>query len=78
MQKIEIVLEGTEAEECARLINDLARAIINQYDVAAASIYCGHAALKRGFSELQLPPTGMQTATTKGKAKDSGRKRKKR
>lgn len=76
MQKIEIILEGAEAEKCAKLINDLATATIKHYDVVATNIYCGHAAVKKGFSELQIPSFMMQTTTTKEKT--SGQKRKKK
>lgn len=75
MQKIEIILEGAEAEKCAILINDLATATIKHYDVVATNIYCGHAAMKKGFSELQIPSFVMQTTT---KEKTSGQKRKKK
>lgn len=76
MQKIEIILEGAEAEECAKLINDLATAAIKHYDVVTTNIYCGHAALKKGFSELQPPEFMVQTATTK--EKPLGKKKKKK
>lgn len=76
MQKIEIILEGTEAEKCAKLINDLATAVIKHYDVVATSIYCGHAAVKKGFSELPIPSFVIQA--TKAKGKPSGKNGKKK
>lgn len=76
MQKIEIILEGTEAEKCAKLIKDLATAVIKNYDVVAANIYCGHAAVKKGLSGLQIPSFVIQTTTEKEKASVQKRKKK--
>ena len=77
MQKIEIILEGEDAEKCAKLINALATETIKYYDVVATNIYCGHAAVKKGFSELQIPAFMVQSNTTIIKEKNSGQKKKK-
>ena len=55
MQKVEILLDGPEAKKCAEIINDLAHAAMQHYNVAAINIYCGHAPVKKGLGELRLP-----------------------
>ncbi len=55
MEKLEIILEGKDAKRCAELINDLAYQTMKHYDVEPVNVYCGHAPVKKGISEL-LPP----------------------
>lgn len=55
MQKVEILLDGPDAEKCAELINDLAYAAMQHYEVSAVNIYCGRAPVKKGLWELQIP-----------------------
>lgn len=55
MQKVEILLDGPEAERCAELINDLAHVTMQHYKVSAVNIYCGRAPVKKGLWDLQLP-----------------------
>ncbi|NBK93043.1 hypothetical protein D5278_13820 [bacterium 1XD21-13] len=55
MQKVEILLDGPEAKKCAELINDLAHATMQHFNVAAVNIYCGRAPVKKGLGELRIP-----------------------
>ncbi len=55
MQKVEIVLNGDQAEECADLIMRLANETIKYFDVQMTSSYCGKAAVKKGFADLIVP-----------------------
>ncbi len=55
MQKVEILLDGPDAEKCAELINDMAYTVMQHYKVSAVNIYCGRAPVKKGLWELQVP-----------------------
>lgn len=55
MQKIEILLEGKDEEQCATLINNIAQDVIKQFNVQPVNIFCGRGAVKRGIAELSIP-----------------------
>ena len=56
MQKIVIVLDGPEAQECTELIHDLARTVMQHYKVSVVNSYCGRAPAKKGTGALKVPP----------------------
>lgn len=55
MQKVEVILEGKDEEICAALINNVVSDIVKSFNVQPVNIYCGRAAVKRGFAELSIP-----------------------
>lgn len=74
MQKVEIVVSGTEEEQCVDFIRDLARVAMGRFDVVPVRTYCGKEPVKAGFGEL-LVPDFMQcrTAAGKGRASSGGK-----
>ena len=74
MQKVEIILDGPEEEQCADLINDLARSAMGHFNVAPVKVYCGRAPVKKGFGEL-LVPEFMQCRTGAGRNKPHQRRK---
>ncbi len=55
MQKVEIVLNGLEEEQCAELISCLISETIKHFDVSQVRGYCGPAPVKKGYGELLVP-----------------------
>ncbi|MCM1193929.1 MAG: hypothetical protein NC123_18900 [Butyrivibrio sp.] len=55
MQKVEIVLNGLEEEQCAELISCLISETIKHFDVSQVRGYCGPAPVKKGNGDLLVP-----------------------
>lgn len=74
MQKIEIVLNGPEEEQCVDFIRELARVAMQRFDIVPVRTYCGREPVKAGYGEL-LVPDFMQCRPLDGRQKPAGRKK---
>ncbi|MCM1304593.1 MAG: hypothetical protein NC305_13425 [Lachnospiraceae bacterium] len=54
MQKVEIILNGPEAEKCAAFIMDLAKVAMGRFDAVPVRTYCGKEPVKAGYGELLI------------------------